>query len=137
MCEIERKINDLSIYRLDRAIEDLDSAKTTYAANELRTANNRAYYAIFHALRAVLALDEYDSKKHSGIISEFRVRYIKTKIFDPEISDMIGSAFEVRNKSDYDDMYVVSRSTTEKQIENAEKIVDIIKDYLNNKGIHH
>ena len=36
-----------------------------------RSANNRAYYSIFHAIRSVLALDGFDSKKHSGVISEF------------------------------------------------------------------
>ena len=74
--------------RFERAKEDLESAHNTYDSGEFRTANNRAYYAVFHALRAVLALDQYDSKKHSGIISEFRKRYVKTQIFESSVSDM-------------------------------------------------
>ena len=41
---------------------------------------HRSYYAIFHAMRAVLALDGIDMKRHSGVMSEFRRLYIKTGI---------------------------------------------------------
>jgi len=39
------------------------------AGESYRSAANRAYYAIFHAMRAVLALDGVDMKHHSGIIA--------------------------------------------------------------------
>ncbi|MBP5592268.1 HEPN domain-containing protein [bacterium] len=135
MREISQQAKDLSIYRLERAKEDRTAAENNLGLKDLRTAVNRAYYAIFHALRAVLALDEYDSKKHSGIISEFRLRYVKTGIFDEEISDMIGKAFQVRNKSDYEDMYIVSRNDTEIQIQNAKTIIDAVEKYLKNEKI--
>ena len=130
MREVKSKARDMSVYRLQRAREDLLSAQNNYKANDYRTANNRAYYAIFHSLRAVLALDEFDSRKHSGVISEFRRRYIRTGILSAEISDMIGDAFIERNKSDYDDMYVLSKSATETQIKNAEAVLSAISDYL-------
>ena len=72
MREFKQESIDLSKYRLDRAREDLATATRNYNAGDYRAANNRAYYAIFHALRSVLALDCFGSKKHSGIISEFR-----------------------------------------------------------------
>ena len=99
MRNVPQTAKDLSAYRFERAKEYLESAHNTYDSGEFRTANNRAYYAVFHALRAVLALDEYDSKKHSGIISEFRKRYIKTQIFESSVSDMIGDTFEIKNLS--------------------------------------
>lgn len=37
-------------------------------------------------MRAILAFDEIDMKHHSGIISEFRKRYIKTDIFEMRLS---------------------------------------------------
>lgn len=36
--------------------------------------------SVFYAMRPVLVFDGYDSKKHSGIISEFRKTYIKSGI---------------------------------------------------------
>lgn len=60
-------------------------------------------------MRAVLAFDEIDMKKHSGVMSEFRRRYIKTGIFPENISDMISQAFDIRADCDYDDFYIVSK----------------------------
>ncbi len=84
-------------------------------------------------MRAVLALDGFDSKKHSGIISEFRKNYIKTGIFSTEMSDIISSLFNVRSSSDYDDFYIISKEKVTKQYENAKLFVDTIDKYLNNK----
>ena len=125
----------MSRYRLQRADEDLASAKRNLKDADFRTAINRSYYAIFHALRSVLALDEFDSKKHSGIISEFRKRYVKTGLFDVSISDMIGDAFKIRNESDYSDMYIVSKEETYRQVENADIVISAIRDYLKSEGI--
>ena len=76
---------------------------------------NRSYYSIFYALRAVPALDAFDSKKHSGVISYFLEHYIKTKILDAALSDYVRNAFLVRNKSDYEDFYVVGKEDAEKK----------------------
>ena len=121
---------DYAKYRIDRAKEDLDAAHLLFDNGNYRIANNRAYYAIFHALRAVLALDNVDSGKHSGVISEFRRRYIKEGIFPAELSKMIGAAFILRNASDYDDLFVVSKSDTQEQIANADYAYDLISKYL-------
>lgn len=58
-------------------------------------------------MRAVLAFDEIDMKHHSGIISEFRRRYIKTGIFETRMSEIISVLFDVRTDSDYDDFFVI------------------------------
>lgn len=70
----------LSKVRLDRAEECFAEAESLFASEKYRGAANRLYYSIFHAMRAVLALDGIDMKHHSGVISEFRRRYIKTNI---------------------------------------------------------
>ncbi len=120
-------------YRIDRAKEDLDVAIEMYEKNHFRIANNRAYYSIFHSMRAVLALDGFDSKKHSGVIAEFRRSYIKSGIFDGALSTIIGRASEIRNASDYDDMFIASKDETQKQIEDAKVFYDTIKEFLENK----
>ncbi len=81
-------------------------------------------------MRAVLALDGYDSKKHSGIISEFRKRYVKTGVFREALSDIIGELFTVRSSGDYDDFYVVSREKAWAQYQNAEIFVSEIESYF-------
>ena len=44
---------DLSKYRLQKASEALVSAKREFDAGDYATANNRAYYCVFHLMRAV------------------------------------------------------------------------------------
>ena len=126
---------DYAKYRIERAREDLEAAHLLYDAGNYRIANNRAYYAVFHAMRAVLVFDDFDSSKHSGVIAEFRRRYIKEGIFPIEISKMIGSAFTIRNASDYDDMFIASKSETEEQINNAEYVYRILSEYISRQTI--
>ena len=55
----------LSRIRMENAKEDLLAAIENMKAGLYRAANNRAYYAIFHAIRALFALDGVDFKAHS------------------------------------------------------------------------
>ena len=56
-------------------------------------------------------------------------------MFDVIFSDMIKSAFYVRNNSDYDDFYVISKADVEEQIESAEKFCKAVGEYLQAQGI--
>lgn len=120
----------LSNVRLANARDCLKSAKTLLAAESYKGAANRSYYAVFHAMRAVLAMDEIDMKHHSGIISEFRRRYIKTGTLDTKLSDIITAAYDLRTDSDYNDFYVVSKRDVSEQVESAEYFLDAIQSYL-------
>lgn len=132
MPEFDAKHKDYAKYRIERSKDDLEAAHLLFNAGNYRIANNRAYYSIFHAMRAVLVFDDYDSSKHSGIIAEFRRKYIKEGVFPVEISKMIGEAFIIRNASDYDDMFLASKADTETQIANAEYIYKLLYDYISN-----
>lgn len=134
MPNYSKQQKDYARYRLDRALEDLQSAQKLFTDGHFRAANNRAYYAIFHAIRAALALKRVDSSKHSGVIAEFRRLFIKEGLLPVEISQMIGSAFTIRNASDYDDMFIASKSETKEQIENANYVYEQIKKYIDKQA---
>jgi uncharacterized protein (UPF0332 family) len=119
----------LAQYRLEQSHECLKDAVRDIEAEAYKAAANRSYFCVFHAMRAVLALDGFDSKKHSGIISVFRQRYIKTGIFSSELSDIIQNAFNTRGKSDYEDFFVVSKEQTKKQVEDSDIFLTAIKSY--------
>ncbi len=84
---------DLAAVRLDHAREDLDTAVLVCGFGDYQSAANRSYFAIFHAIRALAALDHVEMRKHSGYISEFRKRYTRTGIFDKQLSDILTDAF--------------------------------------------
>ena len=127
------KKKEYAKYRLERSKEEYETSLVLFESRHYRAANNRAYYSIFHGMRTVLAFDGFDSKKHSGIIAIFRKDYIKTGIFDEYFSDIIGTASEIRNASDYDDMYLATRDEAEEQIKNAKVFLDRISAYVNQK----
>ena len=74
---MEGSVKDLSIYRLERALEDLATAEDNLSNGRFRASVNRSYYAIFHAARAVLALDGLDFKKHAGVVGTFSKEKLK------------------------------------------------------------
>lgn len=69
-------------------------------------------------------------KKHSGVIAEFRKNYLKTEILPKDLSLTIDELVEVRQGSDYDDFYIISKNEVEQQLLNAEIFVNEIEKYL-------
>lgn len=43
---------------------------------------------------------------------------------------MIANAFRVRNKTDYDDFYIVSKAEAQQQLDNAQAFVGFIDDFI-------
>ena len=130
---MDGSVKDLSKYRMEKAKEDLITARRNFEDGGYRASVNRSYYAIFHALRAITALDQFDSSKHSGIIAYINQHYVKTGIFDRAFSKRIDSAFRLREKADYEDFYVVANEDAKLQIEKAEEIISIVDTYLSAK----
>ncbi len=124
------RIRELSKYRLEKAKDDYETAKINFLHKKYSQSANRSYYAMFHAVRALLALDRFDSSKHWGIISYFNKHYIKTNLIDPKYSKMLMDAFNVRQNCDYDDYFQISITTCEKQLNNSEKFISMIKNEL-------
>lgn len=122
----------LSDARFAHAQECLGAAESLLQADSYKSAANRSYYAIFHAMRAVLAFDGIDMKHHSGVIGEFRRLYIKTGVFDVKLSQIISLLFDVRTESDYDDFFVISKAEVVDQIANATEFLQAIGVYLQN-----
>jgi hypothetical protein len=121
---------DMSKYRYEQAEQCLKSANTLINANDYKGAANRSYYAVFHAMRSVLALRNVDFSKHSAVIGYFRKEYIKKGIFNAELSDIIENLFTVRNKCDYDDFYVIGKEDVTVQLKSAEHFISEIQKHL-------
>ena len=85
-------MNEYAQYRLTLAAERVAATKYLIDIGAYRDSINRSYYAIFTAVRALLAEREVDFKKHSAVIGYFRREYVKTGIFDVKFSEYIGAA---------------------------------------------
>ncbi len=120
---------DLAVYRLERAKTDVKSAKILFDAAEYKGANNRAYYAVYHAITAVHALDRKACKRHKDALANFNKDYIRTEIFPRTMGRRISEAQEIRHASDYDDFYLATKSEALEQIETAENLIAMIDVY--------
>ena len=94
---------------------------------------NRAYYAAFHALKALEALDQFDSKKHSGLLNYFRMHYVRTGIFSEEYSDILQRLSQTRNDSDYNIIVEITEQDAFTRFEQAKKLVSEIDRYMQAK----
>lgn len=121
---------DLVKYRLNMATERLQSAKLLLDNGSYKDSIGRSYYAIFTAVRALLAADGIDFSKHTGVISYFQKEYIKTGIFEIKYSKYMSQAFQIRNNTDYADFYIVSHDDAKEQYERAAEFYEVIEDYL-------
>lgn len=132
---MEGSVEELSRYRFETGKEALLDARLMYDNGRYKNALNRAYYAIFHAIRAVNALTGFDISKHSGVISYFNQNYVKNERFPKELSKIIRLASENREKADYLDFFIASREEAEKQIQRAETFLEYIEAFLRNEKI--
>lgn len=130
---LDRSVIDLSRYRLDKAAEMLVTAQRDADAEDYASANNRAYYCIFHAMRAVLALDGEDYKKHSAVISRFTLNYLRPEILPRDYGKLIANASLIRNRSDYEDFYICSIEDTKRLIEGAKDFYQTVSLYLHKR----
>ncbi|MCS7304116.1 MAG: HEPN domain-containing protein [Thermoguttaceae bacterium] len=65
---------------------------------------NRAYYAMFYATAAFLLSIGQGSAKHSRVIALFDRHFVKSGRFPMEMSQWLHKAFELPQRSDYQDM---------------------------------
>lgn len=127
---MEGSLKELAEYRMERAKEMLAAAEGNLEIKQYKTSLNRSYYAVFHAMRALNILKGFDSSKHSGVIAYFNKEYMKTGVLDRDLSVIIKNSSFLREKSDYDDFFVASRTEAEKQIEGARKFLQSAEQYL-------
>lgn len=121
---------DLSAYRLTKAKELLKQAELLLNSASYDGCINRSYYAIFNAIRALLALISMDSQKHSGVISLFDRYFVKTNICEKQFSQIVHTAFEVRQVSDYEDFYMPTVEQAQLQLNNATKLIQEVEQKL-------
>lgn len=78
---------------------------------------------MFTSARALLALKELDSSKHSGVIALFNQHIVKTGLFPKEISRFLGKAKDIREDAAYGDFVEITKENAQTQLERAKKFV--------------
>ena len=124
---------ELAKYRLEQAKESRDDASLLFDLKRYKSANNRAYYSIFYSIKAVLALEPIDFKRHKDVTSYFNKNYVHTGIFPKDIGHKIAEASKTREDSDYDDEFIIKPEKTKEQITTASELIELVQNYLDLK----
>lgn len=127
---MDNRQRELSDYRLQEAEDSLKVAQNCLKDGFYKDSINRSYYAAFYAIKAILALGTVDFKRHKDVVAYFNKEYVAVEKFPRELGRRLGTLKQIREKSDYDDFFIASKSKAEEQIETADMILREVKKYL-------
>jgi len=124
------KIRVLVAYRMEQASDALQAARTLIDAGLPRDAVNRAYYAMFYAVLALLITRGLGPSSHSGSLTLFSREFVKTGLLSPEMAKLAQRAFDQRLEADYAEMVAFSTEDVEDTLAQAQTFVDRVAELL-------
>jgi uncharacterized protein (UPF0332 family) len=124
-------VSELVRLRLKQAQETLGDARTLLDAGRTpRSVVNRAYYAMFYAVMALLQNTGKAASKHAGVISLFDKEFVHAGVFPVEMSRALHEAFDERHESDYETIKAATRDEAAHLLAEAEQFVEQIARHL-------
>ena len=94
---------------------------------------NSLYYALFHAVSALLIFDKHNVSTHKGSIVLFGQFYIKTGVFNINDGRLFSQLQTIREKSDYNCAYQTSEDEIKPLIYPTIELIKRIKLYINSR----
>jgi hypothetical protein len=122
---IEREI---VVYWLEKAEQDLASAKENLSAGRLQNSVRDAYFACFHSLSAVLIKAGRTFRKHSEVRSILHRDYVKGKKLAVEWGKHYDWLFDNRQKADYRPLVDFDIEQVRDIIEKSEGFLRVMKN---------
>ena len=117
-------------FRMEQAEESLRAALLLREQKAPREVVNRAYYAMFYAVLALLATRRGETSKHKGAITLFDRDFVKSGVFTKDLSRWLHETFNLRLASDYAPFFQPAQEEAEESLERAKTFVSAVKAYL-------
>ncbi len=109
---------------LARADECLQEARSLATAGLPYGATSRAYYAVFHAARALLFSLGLEVKSHRAALSLLGEHFVKTGRISPDLGRLASHLQRDREDADYDPGTLVTGDQATRTVADAERFVD-------------
>jgi uncharacterized protein (UPF0332 family) len=120
---------------MEEARECLEDGRYLLDANRgARTVVNRAYYAAFYAVLALLQTIGKVPRKHEGALGLFDFEFVKAGVLPRESSEMLHQLFDARLEDDYQRTDQVQPEEATELIDLADHFVQLVRDYLTGVG---
>ena len=91
---------------------------------------NRLYYALFHAVKALLVSEAHPVGTHRGAVNQFYLYYVKAGYFTKEESRLYSQLQQLRDEGDYNCVIEVEKEDVEDKIIPTRQLIDKIKQYI-------
>ncbi len=122
--------NAATAAELDLADEELRAAGELLVAGFPRIALARAYFALFHAVRARLYAEGLEPRTPAGVQHLWNVHLVRTGVYDPAASRLLARLQKFREEADYAQGFVVDEAGAREEIEAARELVERIRQDL-------
>ena len=116
--------------RMENARITVRDAQLLRDAGSLRSAVNRAYYAMFYAASALALSRGLSLSKHSAVISFFHREFVKPGLLGREHGRALQKAFEDRSEADYQDYLRVTAQQVDARLVEARDFIEVVSTYL-------
>ena len=130
LSENERRIIvNRELEKSERTFEDV-----VFCAKEGKweAAANRLYYALFHAMAALLINDGHHVKSHRGILAMFGEHYVRTEIFSKKDGSLLSELVIMRDNADYNCFFEADEEKLTPFIEPTRELIERIRQYITN-----
>ncbi len=111
---------------MEQAIRNADIGYWDLVANCL-------YYAVFHAVTAMLLVDGIKTGTHKGTSSQFGRLYVLSGVFSRQDGILYSRLQTMREKADYQNVFTLEEKTGRKLIEVTDDLRKRICDYVDGK----
>lgn len=116
---------------------EIEKAERTFAEHEglvekgyWSTLANRLYYALFHAVSALLIYDHHEVGSHKGAAIRFHQYYVQTGLFSVDDGAFYSQMQTMREKADYNCYYDVEEDVIKEKIEPTGALIGKIKQIV-------
>ncbi len=94
---------------------------------------NRLYYAVFHAVNAMLLVDGIQTGTHKGSSIQFGKSYVLTGVFSRQDGILYGQLQTMREKADYQNVFALEEEVGKSLIVSANDLRGRICGYVSSK----
>lgn len=124
-------LSDYAKKRLLVASEMLSDAKWLLANDRLSSAADRAYYAMFHAAQAALAVRGVTApRSHRGLRTQFGKHPVLTGVIEREYSRDLALAHQLRQESSYEIYATPESNSVSELVTKAGRFVERIEQFV-------
>jgi uncharacterized protein (UPF0332 family) len=132
---LDSTTRDLINAYLEKADQKLAVSRKLLASSDHDDAVSRAYYAAFHAVRALLVTVGQSPATHHGALTLFNLLFIKTGKLDMELGRFFTNLRDDREAADYELFANVDRKLAERAVAEADRLVAEARTYLRREGV--